>query len=62
LKDLGRVHGKRYETRNAARTNVFEYIELLYNRIRRHTLLGGVRPASFYEQPLNQEWKTRPAA
>jgi len=57
-----RVHGSRYETRDAARADVFEYIEVFYNRVRRHTSLGGVSPVSFYERWLNQQSKTRQAA
>lgn len=57
-----RVHGARYQTRNAARADVFEYIEVFYNRIRRHSSLGGVSPVSFYETWLHQQSKTRQAA
>lgn len=39
-----RVHGTRYETRDAVRADVFEYIEVFYNRARRHSSLGGVSP------------------
>jgi putative transposase len=49
-----RVHGARYETRDAARADVFEYIEVFYNRVRRHTSLGGVSPVSFYETWLSR--------
>jgi putative transposase len=42
------VHGARYETRDAARADVFEYIEVFYNRVRRHSSLAGVSPAQFY--------------
>ena len=57
-----RVHGRRYETRGAARADVFEYIEVFYNRVRRHTSLGGVSPVSFYEAWLKQQSATRQAA
>lgn len=49
-----RVHGVRYETRDAARADVFEYIEAFYNRARRHTSLGGVSPVTYYETWLKQ--------
>jgi putative transposase len=57
-----RVHGVHYETRDAARADVFEYIEVFYNRVRRHTSLGGISPVSFYEAWLNRQWVTRQAA
>lgn len=50
-----RVHGTRYPTRDAARTDVFEYIEVFYNRVRRHTSLGGISPVSCYETWLKQQ-------
>jgi putative transposase len=57
-----RVHGTRYETRDAARADVFEYIEVFYNRVRRHTSLGGVSPALYYENWLKLQSDTRQAA
>ncbi|MBN0661855.1 IS3 family transposase, partial [Pseudomonas aeruginosa] len=36
-----------YKTREMARADVFDYIELFYNRIRRHTHLRGVSPEAF---------------
>jgi len=42
-----RVHGVRYETRDEARTDVFEYIEVFYNRERRHSTLGYRSPSQF---------------
>ena len=57
-----RVHGARYATRDAARADVFEYIEVFYNRVRRHSSLDGVSPMSFYESWLNQQSKTMQAA
>jgi len=44
-----RVHGSRYETRDAARADIFDYIEVFYNRRRRHSALGGESPAAVYE-------------
>ena len=40
-----RVHGSRYETRDAARADLFDHVEVLYNRSRRHSALGGQSPA-----------------
>ena len=44
-----RVHHEWYETREAARQSVFEYIELFYNPVRRHSALGYLSPEE-YEQ------------
>jgi putative transposase len=43
------VHHEDYRTRAEARASVFEYIEVFYNRVRRHSALGYVAPAK-YEQ------------
>jgi putative transposase len=42
-----RMSGVRFETREEARRAVFEYIEVFYNRRRRHSTLGQVSPAEF---------------
>ncbi|HLV67246.1 MAG TPA: IS3 family transposase, partial [Polyangiaceae bacterium] len=36
-----------FESRAQARAEVFEYIEVFYNRRRAHSLLGYVSPTSF---------------
>jgi putative transposase len=36
-----------YKTRELARADVFDYIEVFYNRQRRHSHLGGVSPEAF---------------
>jgi putative transposase len=41
------VHGEDYQTRAAARASVFEYIEVFYNRVRRHSALGYQSPADY---------------
>jgi len=46
-----RVHQERYATRAQARRSIFDYIERFYNRLRRHSALGGVSPEQ-YEQAL----------
>jgi putative transposase len=43
------VERQTYQTRAEARTSVFEYIEIFYNRQRKHSSLGYVSPAT-YEQ------------
>ncbi len=41
------THGVRYVTRSALRKEIFEYIEIYYNQIRRHSTLGHVSPVAF---------------
>ena len=43
------THGVRYESREQLRREVFEYIEIYYNTIRRHSTLGYISPAAFEE-------------
>lgn len=40
-----------YTTRDQARADVFDYIEVFYNRQRRHGYLGNISPADFEERP-----------
>src|SRR4029453_1776370 len=42
-----RVRKRIYKTRELARADVFDYIEVFYNRTRRHSHLGGVSPKAF---------------
>lgn len=41
------VHHEKYVTRAEARHSLFEYIEVFYNRVRRHSALGYLSPAQF---------------
>ena len=41
------VYHERYATREEARLSIFEYIEVFYNRVRRHSSLGYVSPEVF---------------
>jgi transposase InsO family protein len=41
------VHHCDYQTRDEARRDIFEYIEVFYNRQRRHSTLGYLSPAQF---------------
>ena len=43
-----RVFHEDYETRAEARQDLFEYIEMFYNRKRRHSALGYCSPAQHY--------------
>lgn len=41
------IHHRRYLTRDEAKQEIFEYIEVFYNRMRRHSTLGYYSPAEF---------------
>lgn len=41
------VHREQYQTRSQARQSLFEYIEMFYNRVRRHSGLGYLSPLKF---------------
>ena len=41
------IYLEQYETRDEARQSIFEYIEMFYNRVRRHSGLGYKSPAEF---------------
>jgi transposase InsO family protein len=43
------VHHEDYHTRNQARQSLFEYIEVFYNRVRRHSALGYLSPVQFLQ-------------
>ena len=45
-----RVYRQRYRTRQAARSSVFEYIEVYYNRKRKHSAIGLNIPLQFEQQ------------
>lgn len=47
-----RVKKRIYKTRDLARADVFDYIEVFYNRKRRHSHLGGVSPEAFEQASL----------
>ncbi len=42
-----RVKKRVYKTRDLARADIFDYIEMFYNQQRRHSHLGGVSPEAF---------------
>lgn len=44
------VHHCDFENRDAARAAIFDYIELFYNRVRKHQTLGYVSPMQFEQQ------------
>ncbi|MGL6622615.1 IS3 family transposase, partial [Aeromonas veronii] len=52
------VHHHRFKTRAEAKAAIQEYIEIFYNRQRRHSRLGNVSPAEFNKR----YWRTAQAA
>ena len=48
------VHHRRYETRDQAQREITEYIDIFYNRQRRHSKLGNLSPAAFAQQWARQ--------
>jgi len=43
------VYHRRFETRSQATREITEYIEMFYNRQRRHSSLGNISPAAFLQ-------------
>lgn len=50
-----RVFHRRYATRSAAKADLFDYIEVFYNRKRRHSSLNYESPATHYAAWLERE-------
>lgn len=44
------VHREQFKTRKEAEMNIFEYIEIFYNKTRLHSALGYLSPAEFEEK------------
>ena len=57
-----RVHGTRYPTREGARADLFDYIEVFYNRSRRHSTLGYHSPAQFLQDWITNQHERKMAA
>ena len=49
------VHHQRYATRAQAQRAITEYIEIFYNRQRRHSRLGNLSPVAFAQQWARQQ-------
>jgi len=41
------IHRRQFQTRDEAKRAIFEYIEVFYNRSRRHTSIGNLSPMDF---------------
>ena len=57
-----RVHGTRYAMRNEAIADLFDYIEVFYNRSRRHSTLGYESPAQFLQNWITTQHEQKMAA
>jgi putative transposase len=53
------LQGRRFATRAEAARVLFDYIEVFYNRQRRHSTLGYLSPAAFESQTLSQGVSTK---
>jgi transposase InsO family protein len=57
-----RVHGTTYATRTDAQADLLDYIEVFYNRSRRHSTLGYSSPVRFLENWISQHVDQQPEA
>jgi transposase InsO family protein len=55
------VYFELYQTREQARISIFEYVEIFYNRQRRHSTLGFVSPMTFESKRENQNEVSLPS-
>ena len=46
------IFWRKYQDRTTAKNDIFDYIEIFYNRERRHSTLGYISPATFEENWL----------
>ncbi len=53
------IHGRSWPSKAELRTEVFEYIEVFFNRRRRHSTLGFLSPAQFENQTDREIEKIR---
>ncbi len=57
-----RVHGMHYYTRDEASADLFDYVEVLYNRSRRHSALSYRSPIQFLQDWITSQQKRKMAA
>ena len=55
LKNELHLRGDPFETHEEARRAIFEYIEIFYNRQRRHSTLGNQAPAEYEEEYFREQ-------
>ena len=55
--DRERVNRVRYRTRDEARADLFDYIEMFYNPKRQHGSNGGLSPVEYEKQYKNETKK-----
>jgi len=48
------VYHQTYQTRSQAKTSLFEYIEIFYNRFRKHSSLGYKSPEQYEQSNYKQ--------
>ncbi len=51
----GRVHSMNYKTREEAKADIIDYIEMFYNSFRRHSHLGTKNPREFMKHWQEQK-------
>jgi len=49
------IYFERYQTREQAKLSIFEYVEVFYNRKRRHSTIGYFSPVAFEKQWYQQQ-------
>jgi transposase InsO family protein len=49
------IYRRPWPTREEVRAAISEYIEIFYNRVRRHSTIGGISPAKFEEMAQAEE-------
>src|SRR4051812_4241053 len=57
-----RVHDVRYATREEMKTEVFDYIEVFYNRKRQHSTLGYQSPIQYFQRWMSEQTQAKQAA
>jgi putative transposase len=55
------IHGRSWPAKAELRTDVFEYIEIFFNRRRRHSTLGMLSPVQFESNHHQQTEKIESA-
>jgi putative transposase len=56
------IQGRSWPSKAELRTEVFEYIEVFFNRRRRHSTVGYLSPEQFENQKTREIEMTKPTA